>query len=136
MAENENIALRRFAERGDSEAFAELVREHSGLVYGTCLRILGDQNLAADATQETFFQLLRNARTISGSVSSWLFAKKASSLSSPAPSCRPSSFLRGFTFRRGSRISRICSIPRLRKNFSRSIRLFSAAIFPMTRCSS
>lgn len=72
MADNENTILRRFAEYGDSEAFNQLVQEHSGLVYGTCLRILGDQNLAADATQETFFQLLRNAKSISGSVSSWL----------------------------------------------------------------
>ena len=72
MAENENTPLQRFAEYGDSEAFNQLVQQHSGLVYGTCLRILGDETLAADATQETFFQLLRNAKTISGSVSSWL----------------------------------------------------------------
>jgi len=72
MSENENTVLRRFAEYGDSEAFNQLVQQHSGLVYGTCLRILGDEALAADATQETFFQLLRNAKTVSGSVSSWL----------------------------------------------------------------
>jgi RNA polymerase sigma factor (sigma-70 family) len=72
MAENKNILLRHFAENGDTEAFTKLVKQYAGLVYGTCLRILGDQNQAADATQETFFQLLRNASQITGSVSSWL----------------------------------------------------------------
>ena len=73
MAENENTALQRFAEYGDSEAFNQLVQQHSGLVYGTCMRILGDETLAADATQETFFQLLKNAGQVTGSLSCWLY---------------------------------------------------------------
>ena len=72
MAENEIILLRRFVESGDAEAFSEIVRRHAGLVYGACLRVLEDKNRAADTVQETFLQLLRNAKTITGSVPNWL----------------------------------------------------------------
>lgn len=72
MYEAENVLLRRFVASGDSEAFAEIVHRHAGLVYGACLRILEDRDKAADAVQETFFQLLRNAGSITGSVPCWL----------------------------------------------------------------
>ncbi len=72
MSETENILLRRFAANGDAEAFAEIVRRHAGLVYAACLRVLADKDRAADAVQETFLQLLRNAETITGSVPMWL----------------------------------------------------------------
>lgn len=72
MSESESILLRRFAATGDPEAFSEIVRRHAGLVYGACLRVLADKDRAADAVQETFLQLLRNAETISDSVPSWL----------------------------------------------------------------
>ena len=72
MSESENILLRRFAASGDAEAFAEIVRRHAGLVYAACLRVLADKDRAADAVQETFLQLLRNAETITGSVPMWL----------------------------------------------------------------
>jgi len=72
MSESENILLRRFAATGDPEAFSEIVQRHAGLVYGACHRVLADKDRAADAVQETFLQLLRNAKTISGSVPSWL----------------------------------------------------------------
>lgn len=64
--------LHRFVTRSDEEAFSEIVRQHAGMVYGACLRILQDEDKAADAAQETFFQLLRNAEQIRGSVSGWL----------------------------------------------------------------
>lgn len=72
MAESENILLHRFVATGDAAAFSEIVRRHAGLVYGACLRILEDRDKAADATQETFFQLLRNAGQITGSIPAWL----------------------------------------------------------------
>jgi DNA-directed RNA polymerase specialized sigma24 family protein len=72
MLENEVILLHRFAKTGDAEAFSEVVRRHAGLVYGACLRILADRDRAADVVQETFFQLLRNAGNITGSVPAWL----------------------------------------------------------------
>lgn len=72
MLESENILLRRFAATGDAEAFSEIVQRHAGLVYAACLRVLADRDRAADAVQETFLQLLRNAATITGSVPTWL----------------------------------------------------------------
>jgi len=64
--------LRRFAEKGDAEAFSEIVRRHAGLVYGASLRVLEDKTRAADVVQETFFQLYKDAGHITGPVSSWL----------------------------------------------------------------
>ncbi|MHC4462402.1 MAG: RNA polymerase sigma factor [Planctomycetota bacterium] len=72
MLENEVTLLHRFARTGDAGAFSEVVRRHAGLVYGACLRILADRDRAADAVQDTFFQLLRNAENITGSVPAWL----------------------------------------------------------------
>ena len=72
MSDYEQILLQRFTRNGDAEAFSELVRHNAGLVYGTCVRILTNRDQAADVTQDTFFQLLQNAESITGSVSSWL----------------------------------------------------------------
>ncbi len=72
MFESESVLLQRFAATGDAEAFSEIVRRHAGMVYGASIRVLSDADRAADATQETFFQLLQNASEITGSVSGWL----------------------------------------------------------------
>ena len=72
MLESEISLLRRFANKGDAEAFSEIVHRHAGLVYGACLRVLEDKTKAADVVQETFFQLYKDAGHITGSVSSWL----------------------------------------------------------------
>jgi len=72
MAASENVLLQRFVEKGDAQAFNEIVRRHAGLVYGACLRVLADADAAADIVQETFLQLLRNAGRITGSVPTWL----------------------------------------------------------------
>ncbi len=72
MLDKEISLLRRFANKGDAEAFSEIVRRHAGLVYGASLRVLEDKTRAADVVQETFFQLYKDAGRITGSVSSWL----------------------------------------------------------------
>ena len=64
--------IRRFADSGDEEIFAEIVRKYSGLVYAACHRILGDRLRAEEASQEAFFQLLQNASKVSGSLAGWL----------------------------------------------------------------
>jgi len=71
-AESESVLIRRFSADGDASAFSEIVRRHVRMVYGVCVRILENESDAADATQETFYQLLKQAREISGSVASWL----------------------------------------------------------------
>jgi RNA polymerase sigma factor (sigma-70 family) len=72
MSTAEALLLKRFISNGDSEAFAEIVKQQASLVYGVCLRILEDKDKAADAVQETFLQLVRDANNISGSLSNWL----------------------------------------------------------------
>jgi RNA polymerase sigma-70 factor (ECF subfamily) len=72
MADSESALLERFVGTGDTEAFAQIVRRYAGLVYGTCLRVLADMDRAADATQETFFQLMKRAGEVRGSLAGWL----------------------------------------------------------------
>jgi len=72
MPESEFILLRRFASNGDAEAFAQIIKQHASMVYGVCLRILGDKDKAAEAVQDTFFQLVRKAGSITGSLPNWL----------------------------------------------------------------
>ena len=62
------------ASRGDVEAFAKLVRDHSSLVYRVALRILGADN-AQDASQEVWVRVWRNIRNFRGesAFSTWLY---------------------------------------------------------------
>jgi len=72
MVQDEAVLLQRFVATGDAGAFSEIVRRYASLVYSACIRILGDGETAADATQETFFQLLKKANTVTGSIPAWL----------------------------------------------------------------
>jgi RNA polymerase sigma factor (sigma-70 family) len=72
MSTGETVLLKRFTSDCDTEAFSQIVQQHAPLVYGVCLRILEDKDKAADAVQDTFFQLVRNAANIKGSLTSWL----------------------------------------------------------------
>src|SRR5215467_10205324 len=66
--------LSRFLTNRDEDAFAALVRRHGSLVYGTCLRILGNRNDTEDAFQAVFFVLARRAPTLKldRSIGPWL----------------------------------------------------------------
>ena len=44
---------------GESAALDALYARHGGLVYSICLRVLGEEALAEDATQEVFLNLWR-----------------------------------------------------------------------------
>ena len=52
-------ALVQRARSGDTRAFERLYREHSGKVYGLCVRMTRDTAMAEDCTQETFINAWR-----------------------------------------------------------------------------
>jgi len=61
------------AQRGDLEAFNELVLMYQDTLFRTALSILGDEDAAADATQDAFISAFRNLRSFrGGSFRSWL----------------------------------------------------------------
>jgi RNA polymerase sigma-70 factor (ECF subfamily) len=72
MPENDSVLLERFSRRADAEAFTELVHRYTRLVYATSWRVLRQETDAADVTQETFFELTRQAGRIAGPLSGWL----------------------------------------------------------------
>jgi RNA polymerase sigma-70 factor (ECF subfamily) len=72
MLENDVVLLERFSRQADAEAFTELVRRYTTLVYSTSWRVLRRETDAADVTQETFFELTRQAGRIAGPLSGWL----------------------------------------------------------------
>lgn len=68
--------LRRYAEEGAQDAFAELVHRHLNFVYSAALRqVNGDAHLAADAAQLVFADLARKAQSLAGHrvLAGWLF---------------------------------------------------------------
>ena len=72
MEETDRILVERLVRQGDADAFSTLMGQYADMVYGTCRRVLGNDAQAADAAQETFFQFLKSADRITGSVGSWL----------------------------------------------------------------
>lgn len=59
---------------GDAGAFTELVGRHERRVYTLCVRILGDRDDAADASQDAFLMVLRKLDQFRGDAafSTWL----------------------------------------------------------------
>ncbi len=61
------------ARQGNLEAFNSLVLAYQDILYNTALRILGDEDLAADATQEAFISAFRALNSYrGGSFKAWL----------------------------------------------------------------
>jgi len=69
----EEPALIRDAQHGDLEAFNTLVLAYQDIVFNTALRILGDEDMAADAAQEAFISAFRALNSYrGGSFRAWL----------------------------------------------------------------
>jgi RNA polymerase sigma-70 factor (ECF subfamily) len=69
----EEAALIHDAQHGDLDSFNRLVLAYQDVLYNTALRILGDDNLAADATQDAFISAFRNLTSYrGGSFKAWL----------------------------------------------------------------
>jgi RNA polymerase sigma factor (sigma-70 family) len=70
---NEEQRLVEAGQRGDVEAFNQLVRLYEGRVYTLCLRMLGDPDSAADVAQDTFISAYKNLNRFRGGVfRSWI----------------------------------------------------------------
>lgn len=70
---NEEQRLVEAGQRGDVEAFNQLVRLYESRVYNLCYRMLGDSDAAADVAQDTFISAYRNLNKFRGGVfRSWL----------------------------------------------------------------
>ena len=67
--ESDNVAR---ARTGDLAAFNALVLEHQGLVYGVCLRQLGQPQAAEDAAQEALISAWKNLASLRGPFRPWL----------------------------------------------------------------
>src|SRR5262245_51027315 len=67
--------LNRYSSNRNGGAFAELMRRHGPMVYGTCRRIAQNGADADDAFQATFFVLARKADSIRSkdAVGAWLY---------------------------------------------------------------
>jgi RNA polymerase sigma-70 factor (ECF subfamily) len=66
-------ALINDAQHGDLDAFNRLVIAYQDNVYNTALRILGDEDLAADASQDAFISAFRSITSFrGGSFRAWL----------------------------------------------------------------
>ena len=66
-------ALIKEAQRGDLDSFNTLVLSYQDMLFNTALRIMGDEDAAADATQEAFLSAFRAIKSFrGGSFKAWL----------------------------------------------------------------
>ena len=72
-SEPDDLLVRR-ASNGDHAAFTELVRRHEGRVYAVAMRMLGREEDALDATQDTLLTVYRKIGQFRGdsAFSTWL----------------------------------------------------------------
>ncbi len=70
-----DIAVIERARNGDDEAFVLIYEHFSPLLYRYIFRLVGNQELADDITQETFLKAFQNIRSIAkdSNVSAWLY---------------------------------------------------------------
>jgi RNA polymerase sigma-70 factor (ECF subfamily) len=74
LARDDEAALIARSQRGDVNAFDQLVLHYQQTMYGIVFRMLGDYDVAADVTQDTFIAAFRGIQSYRGGSSfrSWL----------------------------------------------------------------
>jgi len=72
MTDPDLALLARYRNRGDEQAFDQIVRRYSGPVFATCHRILRDHARAEDVSQETFCLLFAKPEAVTKSLGGWL----------------------------------------------------------------
>lgn len=72
--QSDHQLLQTYLREGSDDAFGELVRRYTGLVYASAVRQVRDPNTARDVAQVVFLALARQARSIRADVplSAWL----------------------------------------------------------------
>jgi len=72
----DDAVLVRLARDGSARAIDALVRRHHAAVFRLCLGVLGDEDGAADATQETFVKAVRGLARFRGDAAfrTWLLS--------------------------------------------------------------
>lgn len=75
MTKDEEARAIRAVLGGDISRFEDLVRANEKMVYNLCLRMLGDEQDALDASQEAFFKAYRSLGSFRGGslFSTWLY---------------------------------------------------------------
>lgn len=75
MSRDEELALVKKAQSGDTDAFEKLLTQHEKLVYNLALRTLGNEHDAQDAAQEAFIKAWTSLATFRGEskFSVWLY---------------------------------------------------------------
>jgi RNA polymerase sigma-70 factor (ECF subfamily) len=78
LADSE-VALIALTKQRNQNAFKRLYEKHLGKVYGLCLRMTGNRQMAEEATQEVFIQVWRKIDTFAGNstFSTWLHSLTA-----------------------------------------------------------
>lgn len=69
---SDHFLLELYRDTRNPETFLEIVKRHSGMVYGTCLRITSNCEDAEELVQECFFDFARQANQIRTSLVGWL----------------------------------------------------------------
>ncbi|MCI8474541.1 MAG: sigma-70 family RNA polymerase sigma factor [Oscillospiraceae bacterium] len=71
----DEASLIRAAQQGDQSAFARLVEANQGRIYSLCYRMTGNNEDAADLTQEAFLNAWRGLGSFGGQAafSTWLY---------------------------------------------------------------
>jgi RNA polymerase sigma-70 factor, ECF subfamily len=74
LARDDELQLVARSQRGDVNAFNELVLHYQQATYSIVFRMLGDREVAADVTQDAFIAAFRNIESFRGGASfrSWL----------------------------------------------------------------
>src|SRR5688572_24955501 len=72
MEEQDGVLLERWQHHRDADAFTELVRRYSDMVYATCVRVLRDAAQAEEVAQDCFVELMRSRQRVRVSLGAWL----------------------------------------------------------------
>ncbi|MFC1737092.1 RNA polymerase sigma factor, partial [Candidatus Hydrogenedentota bacterium] len=72
MDPSDTALLRRWVDRRDADAFNELANRYAGMVYATCMRVLGNQADAEEVTQDCFLRLAEGDAPVRRSFGGWL----------------------------------------------------------------